>query len=149
MYPGILVQMITTKQPTDDMIEVAIVAMEETLARRWRDGPAGRARPRAGPDARSGRDRGRGAGDDRSGGGRRSPGPRRDNDDGAARGRAKRRRRSRSTAARRLTRSSTGLDAKLAELALQYDEVHAELTTPDGPCRSRRQAHPRPRAGPA
>jgi Protein of unknown function (DUF1385) len=31
MYPGILVQMITTKQPTDDMIEVAIVAMEETL----------------------------------------------------------------------------------------------------------------------
>jgi uncharacterized protein YqhQ len=31
MYPGILVQMITTKEPTDDMIEVAIVAMEETL----------------------------------------------------------------------------------------------------------------------
>ncbi|MEO5964964.1 MAG: DUF1385 domain-containing protein [Candidatus Limnocylindrales bacterium] len=31
MWPGILVQMITTKQPTDDMIEVAIVAMEETL----------------------------------------------------------------------------------------------------------------------
>ena len=32
MYPGILVQMITTKQPTDDMIEVAIVSMEEALA---------------------------------------------------------------------------------------------------------------------
>ncbi len=31
MYPGILVQMITTKQPTDDMIEVAIVSMEEAL----------------------------------------------------------------------------------------------------------------------
>jgi hypothetical protein len=31
MWPGILVQMITTKQPTDDMIEVAIVALEETI----------------------------------------------------------------------------------------------------------------------
>ena len=32
MYPGILVQMITTKQPTDDMIEVAIVSMQEALS---------------------------------------------------------------------------------------------------------------------
>lgn len=32
MWPGILVQMITTKQPTDDMIEVAIVALEEAIA---------------------------------------------------------------------------------------------------------------------
>ena len=32
MWPGILVQMITTKQPTDDMIEVAIASMEEALA---------------------------------------------------------------------------------------------------------------------
>jgi uncharacterized protein YqhQ len=32
MWPGILVQTITTKQPTDDMIEVAIVSMEEALA---------------------------------------------------------------------------------------------------------------------
>jgi uncharacterized protein YqhQ len=32
MYPGILVQMITTKRPTDDMIEVAITSMEEALA---------------------------------------------------------------------------------------------------------------------
>lgn len=32
MWPGILVQMITTKQPTPDMIEVAIVSMEEALA---------------------------------------------------------------------------------------------------------------------
>ncbi len=31
MYPGILVQMITTKQPTDDMIEVAIVSLEEAI----------------------------------------------------------------------------------------------------------------------
>jgi uncharacterized protein YqhQ len=31
MYPGILVQMITTKQPSTDMIEVAIVSMEEAL----------------------------------------------------------------------------------------------------------------------
>jgi uncharacterized protein YqhQ len=32
MWPGILVQKITTRQPTDDMIEVAIVSMEEALA---------------------------------------------------------------------------------------------------------------------
>ncbi len=31
MWPGILVQMITTKQPSDDMIEVAVVAIEEAL----------------------------------------------------------------------------------------------------------------------
>jgi uncharacterized protein YqhQ len=31
MLPGILVQKITTKQPTDEMIEVAIVAMEQAL----------------------------------------------------------------------------------------------------------------------
>ncbi len=31
MWPGILVQMITTKQPTDDMIDVAIVSIEEAL----------------------------------------------------------------------------------------------------------------------
>jgi uncharacterized protein YqhQ len=31
MWPGILVQMITTKQPTEDMIEVAIVSMEQAL----------------------------------------------------------------------------------------------------------------------
>jgi len=31
MWPGILVQKITTKQPTDEMIEVAIVAMEEAM----------------------------------------------------------------------------------------------------------------------
>ena len=31
LYPGLLVQMITTKQPTDDMIEVAIVSLEQAL----------------------------------------------------------------------------------------------------------------------
>src|SRR5436190_3435958 len=31
MYPGILVQKITTRQPTDDMIEVVIVSMEQAL----------------------------------------------------------------------------------------------------------------------
>jgi uncharacterized protein YqhQ len=31
MWPGILVQMITTRQPTDSMIEVAIVSMEQAL----------------------------------------------------------------------------------------------------------------------
>jgi uncharacterized protein YqhQ len=31
LYPGLLVQMITTKRPTDDMIEVAIVSLEEAL----------------------------------------------------------------------------------------------------------------------
>ncbi len=31
MWPGILVQRITTRQPTDDMIEVAIVSMEQAL----------------------------------------------------------------------------------------------------------------------
>ena len=31
MWPGILVQMITTKQPTDDMIEVAIVSIEQAI----------------------------------------------------------------------------------------------------------------------
>ena len=31
LYPGLVVQMITTKQPSDDMIEVAIVSMEQAL----------------------------------------------------------------------------------------------------------------------
>jgi uncharacterized protein YqhQ len=41
MWPGILVQMITTRQPTDDMIEVAIVSMEEALKADGEDLPAG------------------------------------------------------------------------------------------------------------
>jgi uncharacterized protein YqhQ len=31
MWPGILVQMITTKQPSDDMVEIAIVSMQQAL----------------------------------------------------------------------------------------------------------------------
>ncbi len=41
MYPGILVQMITTKQPTLDMIEVAIVSMEQALEADGEALPAG------------------------------------------------------------------------------------------------------------
>jgi hypothetical protein len=41
MYPGILVQMITTKRPTDDMIEVAITSMEEALIADGNEIPAG------------------------------------------------------------------------------------------------------------
>ena len=41
MYPGILVQMITTKRPTDDMIEVAITSMQEALLADGNQIPAG------------------------------------------------------------------------------------------------------------
>jgi uncharacterized protein YqhQ len=41
MYPGILVQKITTRQPTDDMIEVAIVSMEQALEADGEAIPAG------------------------------------------------------------------------------------------------------------
>jgi uncharacterized protein YqhQ len=41
MYPGILVQMITTRQPTTDMIEVAIVSMEQALQADGEPLPAG------------------------------------------------------------------------------------------------------------
>jgi uncharacterized protein YqhQ len=41
MYPGILVQRITTRQPTDDMIEVAIVSLEEALLADGQAIPAG------------------------------------------------------------------------------------------------------------
>ena len=41
--PGIWVQMITTKQPTDDMIEVAIVSLEEALKADGQPVPAGSA----------------------------------------------------------------------------------------------------------
>jgi hypothetical protein len=43
MYPGILVQKITTRQPTDDMIEVAIVSMEQALVADGEVLPAGSA----------------------------------------------------------------------------------------------------------
>ena len=41
MLPGILVQKITTRQPTDDMIEVAIVSMEQALEADGESLPAG------------------------------------------------------------------------------------------------------------
>ena len=41
MFPGILVQKITTKRPTDDMIEVAISSMEEALEADGNTIPAG------------------------------------------------------------------------------------------------------------
>jgi Predicted metal-dependent enzyme len=41
LYPGLLVQMITTKRPTDDMIEVAIVSMEQALQADGESVPAG------------------------------------------------------------------------------------------------------------
>jgi uncharacterized protein YqhQ len=41
LYPGLIVQMITTKQPTDDMIEVAIVSMEQALEADGEQVPAG------------------------------------------------------------------------------------------------------------
>lgn len=41
IIPGIWVQKITTKQPTDDMIEVAIVSMEEALRADGQEVPAG------------------------------------------------------------------------------------------------------------
>ena len=49
MFPGILVQMITTKRPTDDMIEVAITSMEEALLADGERDPGGLhgLRPRA------------------------------------------------------------------------------------------------------
>ena len=51
LYPGLLVQMITTKRPTDDMIEVAIASMEEALAGRRQRGPGRLADARALADA--------------------------------------------------------------------------------------------------
>jgi uncharacterized protein YqhQ len=41
MAPGILVQLITTKRPTDDQIEVAIVSMEQALEADGESVPAG------------------------------------------------------------------------------------------------------------
>lgn len=41
LYPGILVQLITTKRPEDDMIEVAITSMQEALVADGNEVPAG------------------------------------------------------------------------------------------------------------
>ena len=53
MAPGMLVQMITTKRPSDDQIEVAIVSMEQALEADGEPVPAGSELPereRLGPD---------------------------------------------------------------------------------------------------
>ena len=47
--PGILVQMITTKQPSDDQIEVAIVSMEQALGADGEVVPAGSELPEREP----------------------------------------------------------------------------------------------------
>ncbi len=49
MWPGILVQMITTKQPSDDQIEVAIVSMQQALQADGEAIPAGSDEPDRSP----------------------------------------------------------------------------------------------------
>jgi uncharacterized protein YqhQ len=49
MAPGILVQMITTKQPSDDQIEVAIVSMEQALVADGETIPTGSESPDRAP----------------------------------------------------------------------------------------------------
>ena len=107
--PGIWVQAITTKQPTDDMIEVAIVSMEEALRGGRRDAPRGcrRAGTRA---ARVDRAR------------RRALGP-------------ARLARARGDATRGLMtdgdRPAEGIDAKLLDVAGQYDALNDQLARPE------------------
>ncbi len=49
MWPGILVQMITTKQPSNDQIEVAIVSMQQALIADGETVPAGSDEPERAP----------------------------------------------------------------------------------------------------
>ena len=49
MWPGILVQKITTKQPSDDQIEVAIVSIEQALGADGEAVPAGSDQPERAP----------------------------------------------------------------------------------------------------
>ncbi|HEX5589601.1 MAG TPA: DUF1385 domain-containing protein [Candidatus Limnocylindrales bacterium] len=49
MWPGILVQMITTKQPSDDQIEVAIVSMQQALEADGESVPEGSDTPERAP----------------------------------------------------------------------------------------------------
>ena len=103
MFPGILVQMITTKRPTDDMIEVAISSMEEALSADGNPIPAGSTVFDRDPLVLA-----QGRGDrtsQRTGGG---------GDDGRAAG-----------------SHVSDLDAKLAEVAAQYDDLQAELARPE------------------
>ena len=122
MWPGILVQMITTKQPTEDMIEVAIVSLEQAIAADGDTIPEGGLGPAAGPDAAPRRDREAGA--RRAGGGGRGGG-------GAGLDRPAARRADAAPADPPAMVDTGGLDAKLADLARQYDEVGRLLGTPD------------------
>ena len=113
LYPGLLVQMITTKQPTDDMIEVAIVSMEQALVADGESVPTG---PASSSSARCASTRLH-----------RAPSPTRDgrrrataSDEGAG-----------SRSDRPAARVMSDLDTKLAEIARQYDEVQAELSRPE------------------
>ena len=105
--------MITTKQPTDDMIEVAIVSMEEALEADGEAVPAGSTEFERDPMKVSGDRPGRGPGDqtdpDRIIGG---PGHT-------------------EYAGQPAAPDATGLDEKLAEVARQYDELGAELARPE------------------
>ena len=123
MWPGILVQMITTKQPTEDMIEVAIVSMEQALKADGEELPADSAMLERDPMVLPGT----------TAAARR---PRR------SRGRNGHTGHDRSAAPRGMSVAvaSEDLDARLTEVARQYDEVQAELALPETSTRSR--CHP-------
>ena len=113
LYPGLLVQMITTKQPTDDMIEVAIVSMEQALVADGETVPDGVRRVRAATD-----DLPTTAATVPTCGTATAPGP------------AAPRARRPAAPDRPAAGVMSDLDAKLAEVARQYDEVQAELARP-------------------
>ena len=109
MYPGILVQMITTKRPTDDMIEVAIASMEEALLADGEPVPAGSPTLERAPMRLPARRAAAPPSDPPAG--HRPPHAAPD------------------PVSRRADMSD--LDAKLAEIARQYDDVQAELAKPE------------------
>ena len=127
LYPGLLVQMITTKRPTDDMIEVAIVSMEQALVADGESVPVGLGCLRPSADARGdpgrrgrrGRDRSA-VPDDRVGRVAADPAA----DHGLAR------------SERPAARDMSDLDDKLAEIARQYDDLQVELAKPETSDRS-------------
>ena len=97
LYPGLLVQMITTKQPTDDMIEVAIVSMEQALEADGEPSPAGSTMFERDPIVLG---------------------------TTVTDGRARR-------AERPAAGVMSDLDAKLAEVARQYDDLQSDLARPE------------------
>ena len=121
--------MITTKQPTDDMIEVAIVSMEQALVADGETVPTGSGdfaqRPMDLPTpADTATD---------------VPAP-----TARAAGAPPRRRSDRPAAG-----AMSDLDAKLAEVARQYDEIQAELSLPETSTDPDRDPPARPGAVPA